>query len=155
MAPRPVRVLLLDKRDGANWPLNWHQDRTIAVRERRVVPGFGAWTVKGGQHHAAPPIAILDAMVTARLHLDKVDEENAPLLIAPGSHRFEAVPECAIAKIVADCGVDRCLAQRGDVWFYATPILHASARAGPGRRRRVVQIDFAAADLPGGLEWTT
>jgi hypothetical protein len=34
---RPVRAILFDKSPAANWALGWHQDRTIAVRERRDV----------------------------------------------------------------------------------------------------------------------
>src|SRR5687767_10708268 len=45
-ASRPVRAILLDKNPGRNWALGWHQDRTIAVRARQQVEGYGAWTVK-------------------------------------------------------------------------------------------------------------
>lgn len=38
---RPVRAILFDKTPQANWSLGWHQDRTIAVRERRETCGFG------------------------------------------------------------------------------------------------------------------
>jgi ectoine hydroxylase-related dioxygenase (phytanoyl-CoA dioxygenase family) len=85
------------------------------------------------------------------VHLDPVPADNAPLLIAPGSHRA-LVPEAEIPATVEACGTVACLAEAGDVWVYATPILHASARA-QGSRRRVLQIDYAAGALPGGLEW--
>jgi hypothetical protein len=39
------------------------------------------------------------------------------------------------------------------VWAYSTPILHASELATAPRHRRVLQVDFAAEDLPGTLEW--
>lgn len=45
---RPVRAILFDKSPATNWALGWHQDRTIIVRERRDVPGFGPWTRKRG-----------------------------------------------------------------------------------------------------------
>ena len=150
---RPVRVLLFDKRDGGNWSLGWHQDRTIEVRKRLEVPGFGPWTMKQGRPHVAPPFSILERMVTARLHIDEVDAENAPLLVAPGSHRLGIVPESRIDATIAGLGSRECVAAIGDVWLYSTPILHASSRSLPGRRRRVVQIDFSAESLPGGLEW--
>lgn len=51
------------------------------------------------------------------------------------------------------CGQFACLAAAGDMWAYATPILHASSAATQPRRRRVLQVDYAAIDLPGGLEW--
>ena len=92
-------------------------------------------------------------MLTLRLHVDPVGPGNAPLLIAPGSHRLGVLPEAAIPAAVARCGALACLADPGDVWVYATPILHASEPADAPTRRRVLQVDYAAAELPGGLEW--
>ncbi|MEN2788267.1 phytanoyl-CoA dioxygenase family protein [Sphingomonas oligophenolica] len=150
---RPVRAILFDKTAATNWSLGWHQDRTIVVAERRDVDGFGPWTIKAGLLHVAPPFDLLTRMVTLRLHLDPVGADNAPLMIAPGSHRFGRVAEPLIDGIVAACGVATCHAERGDVWLYATPILHASNAALAPSRRRVLQIDYAAEALPGGLEW--
>ncbi|GAA0663639.1 ectoine hydroxylase-related dioxygenase (phytanoyl-CoA dioxygenase family) [Sphingomonas insulae] len=150
---RPVRALLFDKRDGANWALGWHQDRTIEVAERIEVPGFGPWTCKQDRLHVAPPIELLERMLTVRIHLDAVPPDNAPLRVAPGSHRLGCIAEDTIDDVVAACGVATCLADVGSVWFYATPILHGSARAASGGRRRVLQLEFAAEDLPGGLRW--
>jgi hypothetical protein len=152
-ACKPVRAILFDKTPSTNWSLTWHQDRTIAVVQRKEVEGFGPWTVKGGWPHVAPPFELLAEMVTLRIHLDPVTVANAPLLIAPGSHQFGRVLEGDIAQVVQQCGVVACIADAGDVWIYATPILHASEAAINPRHRRVLQVDFAAATLPGGLEW--
>ncbi len=148
----PVRAVLFDKSEAANWSLGWHQDRTIVVRERRDVPGFGPWTVKQGMLHVAPPFDLLATMMTLRVHLDPVPADNAPLLVAPGSHRVR-VPESEIGWVVEACGAVACLAAAGDVWAYATPIVHASEAAARPARRRVLQIDYAAGALPGGLAW--
>jgi hypothetical protein len=150
---RAVRAVLFDKNPGANWALGWHQDRTIVVRQRFDVDGFGPWSIKAGFQHVAPPFDLLAEMVTLRLHLDDVDDANAPLKVAVGSHRHGRVPESEIGAVVADSDVMTCLACRGDVWRYATPILHASDAAREPRRRRVLQVDYCARDLPGGLEW--
>lgn len=152
-AARPVRALLFDKSASKNWALDWHQDRTIEVRARIDTPGFGLWTVKASRHHVAPPISLLEEMVTARIHLDDVDADNAPLLVAPGSHRLGLVQEPDLAATVQRCGVTACLARRGEIWLYSTPILHASNAAVHARHRRVLQVDFAAMDLPNGLHW--
>ena len=151
---RPVRAILFDKSARRNWSLGWHQDRTICVRERREAPGFGPWTVKRGFHHVEPPFAFLERMVTLRVHLDDVGIDNAPLLIAPGSHRLGRIAETAIDAAIRHCGTFACTARAGDVWLYSTPILHASERARLPARRRVLQIDFSTDDLPAGLEWT-
>ena len=149
----PVRALLFDKSPARNWALAWHQDRTVVLVEQRDAPGFGAWTVKQGLLHVAPPTGVLDRMVTARVHLDPVPATNAPLLIAPGSHKRGRVAERDIASVVAACGVHACLADAGDVWLYATPILHASEAASAPSRRRVLQVDYTTDPLPGGLTW--
>jgi hypothetical protein len=150
---RPVRAILFDKTPATNWSLAWHQDRVMAVKQRVEVGGFGPWSRKHGALHVAPPFELLARMLTLRLHLDAVGPANAPLLIAPGSHRLGRVAEADMPEAVARSGTFACLAARGDAWLYATPILHASERAVEPTRRRVLQVDFAAHDLPGGLEW--
>lgn len=150
---RAVRAVFFDKSAKTNWALGWHQDRTIVVRERRDVPGFGPWSEKSGLIHVEPPYALISQMITVRAHLDAVDPENAPLLVAPGSHRLGRIPVEHIEDTVAGCGSTACLANPGDVWAYSTTIVHASEAAHRPRRRRVLQIDFCASDLPGGLEF--
>lgn len=150
---RPVRALHFDKTADTNWALGWHQNRTICVRERVEHAGFGPWTVKHGLHHVAPPQALLDRMVTLRLHLDDVPETNAPLLVALGSHRLGRIAEREVDDVVARCAVHVCTAEAGDIWAYRTPILHASGRASGTGHRRVLQVDFSSDELPGDLEW--
>jgi len=152
-AAQPVRAVLFNKTAEANWIVPWHQDRTIAVRERREAEGFGPWSVKSGMPHVEPPFDILAGMVTIRIHLDDCGADNAPLLIAPGSHRLGRVPATEAAGHAERIGQSACLAEAGDVWLYATPILHASERARAPAQRRVVQVDYATSGLPGGLEW--
>jgi hypothetical protein len=150
---RPVRAILFDKSASTNWSLPWHQDRTIVVQERADVAGFGPWTVKSKLLHVAPPFHVLDGMVTLRVHLDAVPETNAPLLIAAGSHRLGLIPEGDVKRVADACETIVCLADVGDVWLYATSILHRSDAAKVPTRRRVLQVDFAAVELPGGLKW--
>jgi len=150
---RPVRAILFDKTAEANWSLAWHQDRTICVKTRVHVEGFGPWTIKQGMHHVAPPFDLLSRMVTLRVHLDDGAEENAPLLIVPGSHKLGRIAEAQIDEVVASHGQHMCLARAGDIWLYSTPIVHGSKAASRPTRRRVLQIDFSSDALPGGLEW--
>lgn len=56
-------------------------------------------------------------------------------------------------EVVRRCGTVACLAEAGDVRPDATPILHASEAAAAPLRRCVLQVDFSAAQFPGGLEW--
>lgn len=152
-ASRPVRAMLLDKNPARNWALGWHQDRTIAVRARRPVDGYGAWTVKSGIVHVEPPFALLERMLTLRVHLDPAGPVNGPLLIVRGSHRLGRIAEADADAIAEREGTFACLAEAGDIWAYAPTILHASERSAAPAQRRVLQLSYSADDLPCGLEW--
>ena len=142
---RPVRAILFDKTAERNWALGWHQDRTIAVKERAYADGFGQWTVKSGLIQVEPPFDILERMVTVRVHLDAADKSTARLRIVPGSHKLGRLPEAEIKHAVASLGERLCLAERGDIWLYATPIVHALAG-----RRSAAASSRAASRLFGG-----
>ncbi len=150
---RPVRAIMFDKSAETNWALGWHQDRTIAVKERRDVPGFGPWSIKAGVQHVEPPFDMTEHMVTTRIHLDDVPSDNAPLLIALGSHRMGKLRESEMGLVASRNPTMECIASTGDVWVYSTPIVHASAASDLKARRRVLQVDYAPFDLPGELEW--
>ena len=150
---RPVRIVAFDKTSDTNWSVAWHQDRTIAVCERINIDGFGPWSTKDGIPHVAPPVGILEGMVTLRLHLDDCSDDNGPLRVALGSHRLGVVAADRASETAATLPIIACHAKAGDVWAYATLILHASERSRGAGRRRVLQVDYAAVDLPGGLEW--
>jgi hypothetical protein len=152
-AATPVRAILFDKTPGANWALGWHQDRTVAVAHRFERPGWGPWSIKRGVQHVEPPFTVIERMLTVRVHLDPVPADNAPLLIAPGSHRLGRLREGEIDAAVRRCGVIACLAERGDVWVYATAIVHASAASTGYAHRRVLQVDYAAEALEPPLRW--
>jgi hypothetical protein len=150
-----VRGLFFDKTPTANWNLPWHQDLTIAVRERRETPGFGPWTRKGGIAHVHAPAELLARMLTIRLHLDDCGTESGPMRVMPGSHAAGKQDTGTIATWSARAGeraVD-CLAPAGGAVIMRPLLLHASASGtGPGRRR-VIHLEYAAEDLPSGLHW--
>ncbi|TIX49866.1 phytanoyl-CoA dioxygenase [Alteraurantiacibacter aquimixticola] len=151
--PRSVRAILFDKNPHANWGLDWHQDRTIAVKERSEVAGFARWNVKQGIVHVEPPFRLLERMLTVRIHLDPVDESNGVLEVIPGSHKRGRIAEREVKRIVDEGPVVSCPALSGDCWVYRTPILHRSARSRSDGHRRVLQVDYSADDLPDRLEW--
>jgi hypothetical protein len=43
-----VRALFFDKMPATNWKVAWHQGLSIAVAERRDVPGFTGRSLKEG-----------------------------------------------------------------------------------------------------------
>jgi ectoine hydroxylase-related dioxygenase (phytanoyl-CoA dioxygenase family) len=148
-----VRAVLFDKSAHNNWVVPWHQDRTIAVRQPGDVPGYGPWSRKNGTWHVEPPFEITARMVTLRAHLDDCDQDNAPLLYVPGSHRIGKLPAKPVADFARMHGHAVSLAKTGDVWAYATAIVHASEAALNPARRRVLQMDYSADELPNELEW--
>lgn len=149
---RPVRAILFDRSDRANWSLGWHQDRTIAVSHRCEIEGFDRWTTKDGINHVEPPFELIERMATVRIHLDAVPGTNAPLLVIPGSHRLGRLEEEDIEALVATEPF-ACLAGVGDAWWYRTAIVHGSARSHGGGHRRVLQIDYSPDALPLPLSW--
>jgi len=156
LGPNPVavRALVFDKRPGANWKVSWHQDLTIAVKERRELAGFGSWTTKAGIPHVQPPSTVLDRMLTLRLHLDPCGPDNGPVRVMPGSHRHGRVSAGQIDEYRAGQGFFECVAQRGDVLAMRPLLLHASSAATSPAHRRVIHIEYAAFDaLPTELEW--
>ena len=149
----PVRVLLFDKSPRTNWNVPWHQDEFIAVAERNHVDGFGGWSVKEGVWHAQAPRAVLERMLTVRLHLDDCAPENGPLRVIPGSHRLGRLDVEAIADCRAKIPAEEIHCRAGDALVMRPLLLHASSKAARPFRRRVLHVEFASEELPGGLEW--
>jgi ectoine hydroxylase-related dioxygenase (phytanoyl-CoA dioxygenase family) len=149
----PVRSILFDKTPDANWKVAWHQDLTIAVRERRSVQGFGPWSEKEGVVHVQPPVAVLEEMLTVRVHLDDCGLENGPVRVIPGSHRSGRLNPESIEDWCRKQPAEACVVPRGGVLVMRPLLLHASLQAVSPAHRRVIHLEYAASTLPGGLEW--
>jgi len=150
---KAVRVLFFDKTPESNWAIPWHQDRTIAVKERVDIEGYGPWTVKDGVVHVEPPVALLEAMVTLRLFVDDCDASNGPLRIAIGSHRHGRLPAANVHALARQSDILVCTGLAGDVLVMKTLAAHSSAAARAPAHRRVLHVDYSAADLPPPLAW--
>lgn len=151
--PFPVRAICFNKSAESNWLVAWHQDLTIAVRERRDAAGFGPWSVKHGVPHVQPPVEVLQRMLTVRLHLDDADESNGALRVVPGSHRRGRLNAMQIEDLRQALPIVTCRASAGEALLMRPLLLHASSRSASPRRRRVLHIEYAADSLPGGLDW--
>src|SRR5207244_4348167 len=95
--------------------------------------------------HVEAPKRLLANMLTVRIHLDDMMEENGPLKVIPGSHRgLEThVPQSIFSKA-------------GDVLLIRPLVSHCSAGSHPQthRHRRVLHLEFAnARPLPDGFVW--
>jgi ectoine hydroxylase-related dioxygenase (phytanoyl-CoA dioxygenase family) len=150
---RAVRAILFDKTPESNWAVPWHQDLSIPLRERHEVDGYAGWSRKEGVWHAQPPRAVLEQMLTLRLHLDDCGAVNAPLRVLPGSHARGRLDEAGIAACTAFGEETVCIAQAGDVLAMRPLLLHASNRAARPARRRVLHVEYAGCTLPAPLAW--
>lgn len=151
---RPVRGIFFDKTQGANWPVAWHQDLTLALAAKHEVDGWDNWSTKAGVAHVQPPYQILVHMITLRLHLDDCDADNGPLKVLPGTHRLGRIAAPKIQELRGAIPVQVCVAEKGSALAMKPLLLHASSAAASPRRRRVVHIEFAPKHLlPAPLRW--
>lgn len=148
-----VRGIFFDKVAGANWKVPWHQDLSIAVKEKIEVEGFGPWSEKAGVWHVQPPREVLESMLTVRLHLDDCDAKNGALRVIVGSHLAGKLDATQIAfarengaEIVTEVG-------QGGALLMRLLLLHASSPSQIPSHRRVIHLEFAAQQLPRSLQW--
>jgi ectoine hydroxylase-related dioxygenase (phytanoyl-CoA dioxygenase family) len=146
-----VRVLYFDKPPDRTWALPWHKDLTIAVRDNRLPSEhFCHPTTKVGVPHVEAPTTVLERMLTARIHLDPMTDENGPLKLLPGSHRDGKTLRLDGAQpFTLHVG-------RGGVLLVRPLVSHCSAASHPETRfhRRVLHLEFAASpELPDGYAW--
>lgn len=146
-----TKGIYFDKPAGSNWLVAWHQDLMINVDRRADLPGFGPWTAKAGWVAVQPPVAVLENAVTIRLHLDDCDATNGALKVVPGSHRRGVIPAETIARQTAPAAV--CAVPAGGAMLMKPLLLHASNRSTSDRPRRVIHLEFSAAELPAELAW--
>ena len=146
-----VRVLFFDKPPDRTWALPWHKDTAIAVQDNRIESdSFSRPTIKAGVPHVIAGDEVLERMLTLRIHLDDVTDENGPLRVIPRSH----VSSQSIGE-----GIDSAVAihaEAGDVLAMRPLISHSSGSSSPGTRmhRRILHLEFSAErDLPGGYQW--
>ena len=148
-----VRSILFNKSPESNWQVIWHQDLTIAVREKAELEDYTVWSVKEGVPHVQPPVSVLERMITIRIHLDRADESNGALVVVPGSHTLGRIAADQAAKVAEEMGAQTCIADAGDALLMSPLILHSSRKAEVARPRRVIHLEYAGCELPEPLEW--
>ncbi len=146
-----VRALFFDKPPDRTWALAWHKDTSIAVKDNSIAStSFSRPTTKAGVPHVIACDDVLKQMLTLRIHLDEVTEENGPLRVIPGSHLLSNNEGDGL-----NAAVD-VHAKAGDVLAMRPLISHSIGASKPGtqRHRRILHLEFAAsAKLPDGMQW--
>lgn len=150
---RVVRGIYFDKHKDANWKVAWHQDSTIAVRERFDVDGYDPWSIKAGIHHVQPPASVLDDMLTLRIHLDEADESNGALRVLPGTHKYGRLDSLQIEQWKQHQHPTTCSVRRGGALLMRPLLLHSSTVSVNPSHRRVLHFEYSSLDLHGGLRW--
>ena len=91
-------------------------------------------------------------MLAIRLHLDESNEDDGPLRVVPGSHKAGRL---AAEEVVAwrERPSVICTVPNGGAILMRPLLVHASSSCSKPEARRVIHLEFAAFDLPGGLEW--
>jgi ectoine hydroxylase-related dioxygenase (phytanoyl-CoA dioxygenase family) len=146
-----VKAIYFDKPETSNWFVSYHQDLTISVNNRLELENFGPWTVKQNQFAVQPPLDILKANFTIRIHLDDTNENNGALKVVPKSHlkaiyRPENINWTTETEII-------CNVKKGGVMIMKPLLLHGSNKTTNNKKRRVIHIEFSNQKLPKGLNW--
>jgi ectoine hydroxylase-related dioxygenase (phytanoyl-CoA dioxygenase family) len=147
-----VRGIFFNKTEEANWKVTWHQDLTIAVRERINLEGFGPWSSKDDVLHVQPPDEIMNSMLAIRVHLDESCADNGPLRVISASHKMGRLPPEQVTEL-AEGKAETCCVPKGGAFLMKPMLLHASSKCTAPKPRRVIHLEFANSELPGGLEW--
>ncbi len=138
-----VRGLYFDKPPGASWSLPWHQDKTIAVKDNKIPSkSFTRPTTKAGVGHVEAPEAIWNNMLTIRIHLDAMTDNNGPLLVHNGSHRMGKMQEAWVPDAKQFTTV-RCAL--GSAVIMRPLLSHSSIVSRPDctDHRRTIQIELS------------
>ncbi len=149
---KSIKSIYFDKPPNANWIVNWHQDLTINVTEKKDIPDYKNWRVMPERTIVQPNRTLLESLFTIRIHLDDCTKENGALRVIENSHNQGVIEikEWMINKK----GVERiCEVKQGGILIMKPLLLHASKRTENEKNRRVIHIEFTDKELPDGLAW--
>jgi ectoine hydroxylase-related dioxygenase (phytanoyl-CoA dioxygenase family) len=99
--------------------------------------------------HLIAPDALLQNMITLRIHLDAMTDDNGPFQVVPRSHH---------SSMDQGVGVENkklILAAAGEVLAMRPLLTHASGMSKPGthQHRRILHLEFATGPMPEPLQW--
>lgn len=146
-----TKAIYFDKPSESNWFVAYHQDLSISVDQKINIPYYKNWTFKKGQYGVQPPLAILEDIVTVRIHLDNTTKENGALKVIPCSHKKGIYrPETIDWNIETE---HICEVEKGGIMLMKPLTLHASNKTTNQKQRRVLHLEFSSKLLKKPLQW--
>lgn len=152
-SPQFVRAIVFNKTPENNWLVALHQDKTVALANKISDPSWGPWSTKSGVLHVQPPLEVLEAMVTFRIHIDETSEENGCLSVVPRSHKLGIISTAEIASISEQSNQVLCPAPAGSALVMRPHVLHSSSKASAPSKRRVLHVEYCSYKLPSETSW--
>lgn len=153
--PHFIKAILFNKTPKNNWLVALHQDKTVMLTNKIHDPAWGPWRCKDGVFHVQPPVAVLNAMVTFRIHLDDTSTENGCLAVIPGSHQQSILSSADIANMATTASLVKCPAPAGSALVMRPHLLHASSKATAPSQRRVLHLEYCNYALPQETSWAS
>jgi ectoine hydroxylase-related dioxygenase (phytanoyl-CoA dioxygenase family) len=137
---------LFDKSSISNRLVVWHQDTALPLRERKEVSGWGPWSVKEKIDYAHAPAGVLSQVLALRIHLDDSSADNGPLRVLPRSHTLGVLTDESIHDLAVRITPVDCIAAKGGVVVMRPLVVHSSSKSRSESPRRLLHIEYAAAD---------
>ncbi len=141
-----VRTSVFIKSAANNWSLPWHQDRVIAVEEKRVSCASN-WSKKDGAWHCEPDFSFLCRMLSVRICLDPESENLGGLSFLAGSHL-----EKHVERSIADPAIFGST-EAGDALIMSSTLVHRSSVSKSQGLRRAIKFDLCNEVPPTGLKF--
>jgi ectoine hydroxylase-related dioxygenase (phytanoyl-CoA dioxygenase family) len=148
-----IKAFVLDKTTGANWEIPWHQDLKIAVNKQDTTEGYSNWSLEAGIWHVQPPISILESLLTLRIHLDDCSANNGAMHFIPATHNLGILDKEDISNLVAGRKAVVNAVPKGGITLFRPLLLHYAPPSQSQSGRRVLQIEYSAADPGHKVDW--
>ncbi|MFN0279243.1 MAG: phytanoyl-CoA dioxygenase family protein [Pyrinomonadaceae bacterium] len=140
----PYRATLFDKSPRANWLVVWHQDTALPLTKRFESDDWVPWSVKKGIRYAHAPTWALEKIVALRVSLDDSTEENGPLRVISGSHKYGVLEDSEVLNIAHSETPVNCITKIGGVVAMRPLLIHAFSKSRNNKPRRVLHIEYAS-----------
>ena len=151
--PVVIKSIYFDKPPRSNWPVNWHQDITVNLKNKIEDTRFKNWRFLDDRVVAQPNIELLKSILTFRIHLDKTDKNNGALSVVDDSEDdgIIRIDEDYLNAVKSRINITEI--GRGGVMMMSPLTVHSSRRSKSNdSRRRVIHLEITdvkdAAKLP-------